>query len=41
VAGTGLGLAIASRITTTLGGTLECDSSPGKGSRFTLRLSKV
>lgn len=36
--GTGLGLAIAKRIATTLGGSLECQSELGRGSRFTLRL---
>ncbi|WDQ15795.1 sensor histidine kinase [Rhodopirellula sp. P2] len=40
IAGTGLGLAIASRIATTLGGKLECVSTPGSGSCFTLRLPK-
>jgi signal transduction histidine kinase len=37
-AGTGLGLAIAQRIATTLHGTLECVSTSGQGSCFTLRL---
>jgi heavy metal sensor kinase len=41
VAGTGLGLAIASRITTILGGSLECESTLGQGSCFTLRLPTV
>jgi signal transduction histidine kinase len=38
IAGTGLGLAIASRIAATLGGSLECQSTLGMGSCFTLRL---
>ncbi|MEO8495129.1 MAG: ATP-binding protein, partial [Planctomycetota bacterium] len=38
IAGTGLGLAIASRIAATLGGSLECESTLGKGSCFPLRL---
>lgn len=38
IAGTGLGLAIASRITETLGGSLECASTLGQGSCFTLCL---
>jgi signal transduction histidine kinase len=36
--GTGLGLAIASRLALAHGGSLAVDSSPGKGSTFTLRL---
>jgi len=35
--GTGLGLAIASRIVATMGGQLEIDSAPGRGSRFHFR----
>ncbi|QDT02082.1 Sensor kinase CusS [Rubripirellula lacrimiformis] len=38
IAGSGLGLAIASRIAATLGGKLECESTLGHGSCFTLRL---
>jgi len=41
IAGTGLGLAIANRIAATLGGRLECESTLGKGSCFTLRLPIV
>ncbi len=38
IAGNGLGLAIAKRIASALGGTLRCESTLGKGSRFTLQL---
>lgn len=38
IAGNGLGLAIANRIASALGGSLRCESTLGKGSRFTLRL---
>jgi signal transduction histidine kinase len=33
-AGVGLGLAIAQRMVRSLGGTLQCDSDEGRGSRF-------
>ncbi|HTP26535.1 MAG TPA: ATP-binding protein [Anaeromyxobacteraceae bacterium] len=36
--GTGLGLAIVQRIVDVHGGTLSVDTSPGRGSRFTIRL---
>jgi signal transduction histidine kinase len=40
IAGSGLGLAIAHRIATSLGGTLTCESEPGVGTRFTLKLPR-
>ncbi len=36
--GTGLGLAISKQAALLMGGTLECDSTPGKGSTFVLTL---
>ena len=36
--GTGLGLAYASRVVAEHGGTIQCQSSPGRGTEFTLRL---
>jgi signal transduction histidine kinase len=36
--GTGLGLAMAQEIAQEHGGQLSCDSAPGRGTAFTLRL---
>lgn len=41
VAGVGLGLAISARIASALGGSLECNSTPGQGSTFGLILPSV
>jgi signal transduction histidine kinase len=38
--GVGLGLALARRIAAALGASLDAESQPGQGSRFTLRLSR-
>jgi signal transduction histidine kinase len=39
--GAGVGLAISSRIVRLLGGSIDVESEPGKGSRFILRLPEV
>ena len=39
--GVGLGLAVARRIAVAFGGTLDAQSQPGQGSRFTLRLPEA
>lgn len=38
--GTGIGLALARKLATAMGGSLTVDSTPGQGSRFTLRLPR-
>ena len=40
-AGVGLGLAVARRIALTHGGTITAESTPGRGSRFVVRLPRA
>ncbi len=39
--GTGIGLAMADRVVTEAGGSIQVDSAPGEGTRFTIRLPLV
>jgi signal transduction histidine kinase len=40
-AGVGLGLSVARRIAVTHGGTITAESTPGRGSRFVVRLPRA
>jgi signal transduction histidine kinase len=39
--GTGVGLAVAQQVVTAHGGTIEVDSTPGRGTRMTIRLPRT